>query len=80
MLFFRFSVDQPSWHLQVTTSISKSLLGDTMAAQNQTSYPNDSMPSDVSDASDDLGEGAFALGSQARQATESILAAISTAP
>ena len=38
------------------------------------------MPSDVSDASDDVGEGAFALGREAREATSSILAAISTVP
>ena len=45
--------------------------------QSLTSYPNDSMPSDVSDASDDLGEGAFGVG---RQATKTLLAAKATAP
>ena len=45
--------------------------------QSLTSYPNDSMPSDVSDASDDLGEGAFEVG---RQATETLLAAIAKTP
>ena len=33
--------------------------------QSVTSYPNDFMPSDVSDASDDLREGAYEVGRQA---------------
>ena len=51
-----------------------------MAAQNQTQFPNDSMPSDGSDASDDNGDGAFAIGREAHEATAAIIDAISDAP